>query len=599
MRLTSGQILAEYLVKAGVPYVVGIPGHGIWALLDAFADYRHRIEVIQVMHEQSAVHLADGYYRASGRPLMAFASIGPGPSNMVVGMATAFVDSTAVLLVTGGPHTYLKGHSVLQELDRNQWGDFPRVMEGVAKRHWEVTRVEQLPSVLHRAFNAMLSGRPGPVHVEIAQDVQADAADVEVPDPATRVPQGRPRPDPALTERAARLLVEAERPVIVAGGGAITAEASPEVVALAEHLGAPVVTTWMGKGVIPEDHDLCGWSVGSTASTSGNALARSADVLLSIGCRFTDWSACSYRKGEAFSIPPTKLIQVDVDPTEIGKNYPAEIALVADAKAALGDLLQAVRDATPVRSYREGAYFGEVQRLKREWLRLQGELRDSDAVPMTQGRVVKELRAVLDRGAIVTSGAGVVQAVVRQDFPVYEPRTHITSGGYSTMGFSLPAAIGAKLARPDRQVAAICGDGDFLQTMQEMAVAAMLDLPVLTVVLNNCGWISIKDGQLANFGRSIAVDFLRRDGSPYTPDYAEAARSFGLYAERVRTPEEVGPAVRRALATGGPALIEALVAREGPTSGTAKTGWWDVPIPDYHVERRRAYLVERAEEQMG
>ena len=599
MRLTSGQILARYLIGAGVPYAAGIPGHGIWALLDAFADVQDRIKVIQVMHEQSAVHLADGYYRACGRPLMAFASIGPGPSNMVVGAATAFVDSTAVLIVTGGPHTYMKGHSVLQELDRNQWGDFPRVMEGVTKRHWEVSRVEQLPSVLHRAFNAMLSGRPGPVHVEIAQDVQADAAGVEIPDPSTRVPRGRSRPDPALVERAARLLAEAKRPVIVAGGGAITAEAGPELVALAEHLGAAVVTTWMGKGIIPEDHELCGWSVGSTASTSGNALAASADVLLSVGCRFTDWSACSYRKGEAFAIPPARLVQIDVDPSEIGKNYPAEVALVADAKAALADLLQAVREATPARRYREGAYFAEVQRLKSQWLRLQAELRDSDAVPMTQGRAVKELRAVLDRGAVVTSGAGVTQAVVRQDFPVYEPRTHITSGGYSTMGFSLPAAIGAKLARPDRQVVAVCGDGDFLQTMQEMAVAAMLDLPLLVVVLNNCGWGSIKGGQLASFGRSIAVDFLRKDGSAYTPDYAAAARSFGLHGERVEVPAEVGPAVRRALASGGPALVEVLVAREGPSSGTAKTGWWDVPIPAYLEDRRRAYLAERAEEQMG
>lgn len=599
MRLTSGQIVARYLIQAGIPYVAGIPGHGIWSILDAFHEVSDQLKIIQVMHEQSAVHLADGYYRACGRPLMAFSSIGPGPSNQVVGMGTAFVDSTAVLLITGGPHNHLKGHSVLQELDRNHWGDFPRVMEGVSKRHWEVTSVEQLPSVLHRAFNAMLSGRPGPVHVEIAQDAQAEAADVSIHDLALRVPQGRAHPDPVLVERAARLLVEAKRPVIVAGGGAITAEATPELMALAEHLGVPVVTTWNGKGAIPEDHDLNGWSVGSTASTSGNALAANADVVLSVGCRFTDWTACSYRKGEAFSIPPAKLIQIDIDPIEIGKNYPTEIALVADAKAALGDLLLAARDAAKARDYRSSCYFGEIQRVKADWYRLENELCDSDAVPMTQGRAVRELRRVLDRRAIVTTGAGVVQAVVRQDFPVYEPRTHITSGGYSTMGFTLPAAIGAQLAQPDRQVVAICGDGDFLQTMQELAVAAMLDLPVLTVVLNNCGWGSIKGGQLANFGRSLAVDFMKKDGSAYTPDYAAVARGFGLHAETVHEPGDVGPAVRRALASGGPALLEVTVARDGPTSGTAKTGWWDVPIPEYHEERRRAYLAEKAEEQMG
>ncbi len=597
MQLTGGQIVAQYLVKAGVPYVAGIPGHGIWGVLDAFHEVSDRIKVIAVMHEQSAVHLADGYFRASGKPLAAFASIGPGPSNMVVAMGTAFVDSTAVFLVTGGPHTYSRGHSVLQELDRNQWGDFPRVMEGVSKRHWAVDHVEQLPSVMHRAFNAMLAGRPGPVHVEIAQDIQAASADVVLPDPATRIPQGRTRPDATDVERAARLLVGAKRPVIVCGGGAITSEASSEVVRLAECLGAPVMTTWMGKGIIPEDHPLSAYSIGSTASTSGNKLAAAADVVISVGCRFTDWSTGSLRKGEVFNIPPAKLIQIDIDPIEIGKNYPAEIGMVADAKAALEDLLTTLPD--PKESYRRTDYFADIQRAKEEWHQLQAKLMDSNAVPMTQGRVIKELRKALDRSAIVTSGAGIVQAVVRQDFPVYEPRTHITSGGYSTMGFSLPAAIGAKLARPDRQVAAVCGDGDFLQTMQEMAVAAMLDLPILVVVLNNSGFGSIKGGQLNNFGRTIAVDFLKKDGSYYSPDYTAAAKAFGLYAERASTPDALGPAIGRALASGRPALIEAPVATDGPNAGTPSTSWWDVAIPAYNKEGRARYLAAQREMQIG
>ena len=597
MRLTGGQILAHYLVREGVPYTVGIPGHGCWAILDAFADFSDRLTTLQVMHEQSAIHLADGYYRVKGQPLMAFTSIGPGATNTAVGIATAYVDSTAVLLVTGSPHTYMRGRAVLQEIERTQWANFPRMMEPIVKRYWQVSRVDQLPYVLHRAFNQMLSGRPGPVLIDMPMDVQADDADVTIPEPASREPQGRPRPDVASVERAAHLLTEARRPVLLAGGGVITAEASAELVALAEHLGAPVVTTWMGKGAIPEDHELNAWSVGDTASTSGNALARSADVLLAVGCRFTDWSASSYRRDVTFSIPPTRLIHVDIDPHEIGKNYPCEIGLVADARAALVDLLEAVRQVGPARDYHESSYFEETQRLKKDWEETQSLRRNSDAVPMTQPRAVQELRAALDRSAIVVTGAGLVQGVVRQDFPVYEPRTHITSGGFSTMGFTVPAAIGAKLAAPERQVAGIAGDGDFLQTMQEMAAAAMLDLPVLFVVLNNAGWISIKGGQLANFGRTFVTEFQRRDGSLYTPDFAAAARSFGLHGERVDRPEEVAPAVRRALATGGPALVEVTVAREFPDAGATKTGWWDVPVPTYHVERRRQYEAERAEEQ--
>lgn len=598
MRLTGAQIIVEYLAKEGVRCAAGIPGHGIWSVVDALADARDRVKTVQVMHEQSAVHLADGYYRASGRPMAAFTSIGPGATNTAIGVATAYVDSTAVLLMTGAAHTYMRGHAVLQEIERTHWANFPRMMEPIVKRHWTPATPAQLPFVLQRAFNQMLSGRPGPVLLDLPMDVQADAADVDLPEPRTRRAAGGSRPDAAMIDRAARLLASAKRPVIVAGGGAITAEASPELVAVAERAGAPVVTTWMGKGAIPEDHALNAWSIGDTASTCGNALAANADVVFAIGCRFTDWSASSYRRGVTFAIPPARLIQLDIDPQEIGKDYPCEVPLVGDAKAGLADLLAALPDPTPRRTPAEPAYLQEVQRLKQAWDAVQEPRRRSAAVPMTQQRAVTELRAALDRGAIVTTGAGLPQAIVRQDFPVYEPRTHITSGGFSSMGFTVPAAIGAKLARPDRQVVGVAGDGDFMQTMQEMATAAMLDLPVLFVVLNNAGWISIRNGQMNTFGRHTATEFTRPDGSTYTPDFAAAARSFGLHAERVEQPDALQAAVGRALATHGPALIEVRVARDPLEGGLTKTGWWDVPIPAYLADRRAQYERERAEEQL-
>ncbi|HXF38035.1 MAG TPA: thiamine pyrophosphate-binding protein [Actinomycetota bacterium] len=596
MRLTGGEVVAHALARHGVPYVVGIPGHGNWAVLDALRRVQPPIRFLQAMHEQSAVHVADGYYRATGRPLMATTSIGPGATNTVIGMATAYVDSSAVLLITGAPHTYMRGHSVLQELDRFHPADFPRVMEGVTKRHFEVVRVEELPFVLHRAFAAMLTGRPGPVHVDLPMDVQADAAEVEIPDPARRLAVGRTRPDPAEVQRAVRLLARAARPVVLAGGGVISADASAPLVALAERLGAAVVTTWNGKGAIPEDHPLNAWGVGDTASTCGNELARSADVLLAVGCRFVDWSSSSFRRGVTFSIPPTTLIQVDIDPLEIGKNYPAEVGLVADARAALEDLLAAIEDLVPVRDYRERPFFQDIQDAKRRWEELVAPLVRSDASPMSMQRVVHELRAVLDRSAIVTTGAGLPQAVVRQHFPVYEPRTHITSGGFSSMGFTVPAAIGAKLAHPDRQVVGIAGDGDFLQTMQEMAMAAIEDVAVVFLVMNNQGWISIRNGQRAFVSGEFGVYFDRR-GEPYSANFAEVARRFGLHGERVERPDEVGPAVRRALASGGPAVVEAMIAREGPESGLVKTGWWDAPVPAYLDEQRARYEQARAEEQ--
>ncbi len=594
--LTGARIIAEYLVAQGVSYAVGIPGHGSWLLVDAIADHHPQIELVQAMHEQGAVHLADGYYRASGRPLMAFTSIGPGAANTVMGMATAYVDSTAVLLVTGSVHTHMRGRGVLQELERRHDADFPRVMEGVTKRWWQPSRAADMPQVMQRAFNEMVTGRPGPVHIDVPMDVQAESADVTVPLPAQREAAGRVRPDAGLVTRAAELLARAKRPVIVVGGGAITSEAGSELVSLAERCGAFVVTTWMGKGAIAEDHELFAGPIGDTASTSGNALAASADVLLAVGCRFTDWSASSYRRGVTFSIPETRLIQLDIDRGEIGKNYPVEIPLVADAKAGLADLAEALGERRPGPDRQ--AYLDEGRQRKEHWAARQQAARADTGGAMTQQRAVWELRRAAARDAIVVTGAGLPQAIVRQDWPVYAPRTHLTSGGYSSMGFTVPAAIGAKLARPDRQVVAVAGDGDFLQTMQEIAVAAMRELPVLFVVLNNSGWISIKGGQLAHFGHAEITDFLKKDGDVYSPRYDEFARAFGIPGERIADPAAIGPAAARALASGGPSLLEITVARDLPEAGLIKTGWWDVPVPEWHAEQRARYREGVAEEQL-
>ena len=594
-RLSGAAIVVEYLVRQGVPYAVGIPGHGSWSLTDALLD-RSEIRAIQVMHEQSAVHLADGYYRATGRPLLAFTSIGPGATNTVIGMATAYVDSTAVLLMTGSAHTYMRGHGLLQELDRRHVADNPRIFEPVVKEWWQPSRVDELPFVLHRAWNQMLSGRPGPVLLDLPMDVQADSADVRIPNPDEREARGRVRPAADDVDRAARLLRAAKRPVIVAGGGVITSEAAAQVTALAERLGAPVVTTWNGKGAIDETHELAALTIGDTASSCGNELAAAADVLLSVGCRFTDWSASSYRRGVTFAIPPTKLIQVDIDPREIGKNYPVEVPLVGDARAALDDLLAAIGRGDAARAYRDTPYFEEIQRRKRAWFEQVEVKSGSKATPMTMARAVREVQAATRDDAIVVTGAGLPQGMVKQRWVTREPRTHITSGGFSTMGFELPAAIGAQLARPGAQVVSISGDGSFLQSMQELAAAAMLDVPICQVILDNSGWISIKGGQETFFGRAASTDFIRR-GEIYSPDFRAIGAAFGLPSELVTDPREVCPAVKRALASGGPSVVTVSVDRDLERAGPDKTGWWDVPVSEAHADSRARQLEGRAEEQ--
>jgi acetolactate synthase I/II/III large subunit len=600
MKLTGGEIIAEYLIKEGVPYVFAIPGHGNVALLDAFHTRRDRIHLQSLYHEQSLVHAADAYYRVSGQVCMASTSIGPGAANTVVGVAQAYVDSVPLLLITGSPHTYMRGHGILQEIDREHWANFPRVLEPVVKRWWQPSHVNQLSHVVHRAFNEMLTGRPGPALIDLPMDLQADLWEGDLPEPTGREPGGRARPDAAETERGARLLYGAQRPVIVVGGGVITAGAESALRTVAEHIGAAVVTTWNGKGAFPEDHPLYAWHPGDIGNTCANELTRDADVILAVGTRFVDWLASSYRAGVTYNIPPSKLIQIDIDPGEIGKNYPVEVGLEGDARAALLALAAALGDAGKAKDWRAAPYTARIATLVQGWWDSFRARRESDDSPISISRALAEMRPLLARDAIVVTGAGLPQSQVYQEFPVYEPRTHIQSGGFSTMGFTVPGCVGAALAAGGRQVVGFSGDGDFLSTIQEIGVAVREELPIIFVVFNNMGWQSIKNLQQNTYGqdRIVLTEFQRR-GEPYSPHFADVARAFGAHGVRIDHPAQIKEAVTTALQVGGPTVIEMMTSRTQPNAGLSKVGWWDVPVPAYLQAGRETYLKERSEEQLG
>lgn len=582
MQLTVGQIIGKTLKAYGVPYVTGLPGHGNWSLIDAFNDPVSKMPFIQVMHEQSAAHIADAHYRVTGNPVVACTSIGPGATNTIIGLATAYCDSTALLLITGSAATHMRGHGVMQELDRFGSPDFPHIVAPVTKRSFDVIRADEVPFVLHRAWNAMLTGRPGPVHIELPLDIQVETTDIDAVEMNKRLPLGKPRADARAIEAAINLLVSAKRPCIVVGGGAITSNATPELTTLVEKLAIPVVFTWNGKGAISEDHLMCAGTAGWPGSLPGNKTAANADVLMSLGSRFTDWSASSYRKGVTFSIPPTKLIQVDIDPREIGKNYPAEVGIAADCKLVLQDILAGISDeqARRVRDAR-APYINDLQGLKKQWEEKLERRRSYKGMPTTMLRTLRDLRRVLPPHAIVTVGSGHPQSTTKQAFPVYEPRTHITSGSFSSMGFALPAAIGAKLAKPDVPVVCIIGDGDFMMSVQELAICAMYDVPVVFLVLNNCGYISIRDGQNHLMGRQIGSEFAQhyRNGQTYSVDFPALAKSFGFEeAVKVQAAENIGPAITRALDSGAPALVEVPITRDVSVAAAEVVGWWDFPV---------------------
>ena len=582
MRLTVGQIIGKALRVYGAPYVTGLPGHGNWSMIDAFNDPISKLPFIQVMHEQSAVHIADAHYRVTGQPIAACVSIGPGATNTIIGLATAHCDSTALLLITGSAATHMRGHGVMQELDRFASPDFPHIAAPVTKRTIDVIRADELPFVMHRAWNAMITGRPGPVHVGIPLDVQVETTEIEVADLDKRLPVGRPRADTVAIEAAIELLLTAKRPCIVLGGGAITANATPELTTVVEKLGIPSVFTWNGKGALAEDHPMCAGTAGWPGSVPGNKTAANADVVMSLGCRFTDWSASSYRKGVTFSIPDAKLIQVDIDPREIGKNYPAEVGIVADCKLVLSDILSGISDVQ-ARKARESrtAYLAGIAALKVQWEERLERRRSYDGMPTTMLRTLYELRKVLPRHGIVTVGSGHPQSTTKQAFPVYEPRTHITSGSFSSMGFALPAAIGAKLAKPDTPVVCIIGDGDFMMCMQELAVCAMYDIPIVFLILNNSGYISIRDGQNYLIGRQIGSEFNHHNGDdrPYSVDFVALAKSFGFgVAAKVQAADEIGSTIQRALDSNAPAVVEVPITRDVSIAAAEVVGWWDFPV---------------------
>jgi acetolactate synthase-1/2/3 large subunit len=580
MGLTGGEIVAEYLIAEEMPYVCGIPGHGDMALFDAFKDRGDRINVIKPRHEQSAAHIADAYFRACGRPLATMTSIGPGSVNTATGLATAFVDSIPLVAFTGGPQTYMYGRGVLQELERHHDSDFGSLMRPVVKRSFVAERPDMVGSVVQRAFNHALSGRPGPVHVELPMDVQAEATDVEVPDPSRHRPAGRIKPDPDQIDRAAELLLAAERPVILAGGGCVHAEAAAELRALAEQLVAPVVVTMTAKGVFPEDHPLAAEHTGANGTSCGNELTRRADVLLAVGTRFAEQTCSSYVDGESFRVPPTRINHQDIDANEIGKNYPTDVGAVCDARTGLADLLDAVRDRGGNAPIERGEYAAEVTELKRAWREaIRARWREGR---LSMSRVLHEIRAAAPRETITIASAGHPQIQTFQEFLSYEPRTNLSPGGFSTMGYTLPAAIGAKLAQPERPVIGLAGDGDLLMTVQELSLAAELGSPIVIACLNNAGWTSIRDFQRGMFGedRAFSVRFTA-GGEERAVDFLAVATGMGCDGERVSEAEQVAGAVERGIASGGPYVIDFDLSTDPPDTEGINAGYWDLPKPAY------------------
>ncbi|MBU1208828.1 MAG: thiamine pyrophosphate-binding protein [Proteobacteria bacterium] len=526
--MTGGKAVVESLKREGVEIVFGLPGVQIMSIFDAFYGERD-IRLITVRHEQSAIYMADGYARIKGKPGVGLVVPGPGVQNTLAAMGTAYACSSPVLLLAGQVESKDLGkdggvlHEVNDQLD---------MVRPVTKWCRRVMRVEEIPGAIQEAMGQMNTGRPRPTEVEIPWDTLRSAAEVEFLPQEAPV---RPIPDRMSIQRAVELLAQAKKPFIWAGGGAILADASPELRELAEFLGAPVGTTAEGKGSIPEDHPLSlgGGYYGFGASRW--ALPQ-VDVALAIGTRLS-W--LQMRPGTALK-PPQKLIQMDADPSVIGKAYPADVSIVADAKIGLKALLDEIRKKKITHECWSPSEMNRCRKSHQSWLQ--------EIAPL-QNDIIKTLRRELPDNAILVAGVTNIGYWANLAYNVRRPRTYFTSSYFATLGYAFPTALGAKVAAQDQPVVAIVGDGGFMYALPELATAARYGINLITIVFNDQAFGSTKTDQMVNFnGRIVGTEINN-------PDFSQLAELFGVKGLKAK-PEQLGKALDEALEAQRPVVIE-------------------------------------------
>ncbi len=574
--LKGAAYIVDFLVQQKVPYVFGVCGHGILGLLDGLFDRQQEIKTISVHHESAAGFMAEAYFRITQKPVATYTSCGPGSANLILAIAAAFADSSAMLNITGNVPTGQWNRGPFQETGKYFQGDFVNVLRPYVKRSFQPTRPDMLPLALRQAFALMTNGRPGPVNLDIPLNVFVEPVDETAAQPDNHWPATewtRPAPDPAAVDEAMRLLQSAVRPVIVAGHGVELSGAEPELLMLAEALRIPVATTPFGKGVFDPRHSLSLGPTGRNGSYMANAACRNADVILALGTRFDDRATSAWLPGFTYSIPPSKLIHVDIDATEIGRNFRPEIGVISDAKLFLQQLLAANR--SDIVSGRD-AWLERIVAWRKRWEQATVPPRSSDAIPIRPERAVAELRKVVPADGIVLADVGIHHNWLISEYAAWKTRTFLQTWGFASMGFAVAGALGAKLAAPDQPVVSLCGDGAFMMNASAVLTAVEYQIPVVWVVWNNFGYCAIRDQQRGYFGndRELATSFTDVSGKLFSADYAMMARSMGAVGETVEKPADLAPRLEAAIASGRPTVLDVRIDRE---IRPLATGSWDLP----------------------
>ncbi len=535
LEITVAEALIRCLEQENVELVFGYPGGAILPVYDALN--KTTIKHVLVRHEQGAAHAADGYARVTGKVGVCLVTSGPGATNLVTGIANAYMDSVPMVVITGQVSTGMVGTDAFQEVD------ITGITLPITKHNFLVKDPNQLPVIIKKAFHLASTGRPGPVLIDLPKDVAMEKIKFKYPKTVV-LPGYKPtyKGHPSMVQQAARIIMESERPVIYAGGGIRIANAAPELLQLAETINAPVTHTLMGLGCLPGDHPLFLGMLGLHGTRYANQAVTESDCLIAVGARFDD-RVVSRISGFA---PTAKIIHIDIDPAEIGKNVQIRLPIVGDVKNVLGALL-------PQLGKKENSqWLARIRQLKEEF-----PLRYDQHGGLKPQFVVEKLNQHKDDTAIVVTDVGQHQMWAAQYMSFKEPRCFLASGGLGAMGFCLPAAVGAKLGAPDRTVILVVGDGGFQMTMQELGTIAEQKLPLKIFILNNQRLGMVR--QLQEFycqNRYIAVDFQ------FNPDFAALGRLYGMEGYTVETARQLEELLPEILTSPAPVLVNCIVDRE-------------------------------------
>lgn len=545
-KMSGAKALIESLERKNVEHIFGILGGAVLPIYDGLCT--SKIRHILSRHEQGAVHAAEGYARASGRVGVCMATSGPGATNLVTGIANAYMDSSPLIALTGQVPSEGKNTTYMIGRDAFQEADIIGITTPITKYNYQVRSTAEIPKIVNTAHYIANTGRPGPVLIDLPKNTQAQTAEVEFTNKIDT--QGyNPTIEPDLTQisQAIDLLLNAEKPIILSGGGTIISGASDELVKMAELLMAPVATTFMGKGSIPEIHPLSVGSIGMHGNPAANKLLCEADVLFAIGTRFSDRATTNL---DTF-MPNAKKIHLEIDPAEINKNIDVDVPIVGDAKA----IMQMIH-AELSEKLKKTAGTPWSKRVKEAKEQLSPLLIDipKDVTPKS---LLTKLRSLLPDNAIITTEVGQNQMWSALYFKSLMPRTFISSGGLGTMGFGFPAALGAKVACPDRQVVDIAGDGSFLMTQQELACSIEEDIPVTVIVLNN----SVL-GMVAQWQRMLYKKRYMAVNLGKTPDFVKLAQAYGAQGIRVGSIDEFQKAIKEALKSKVSTVIDVPIGSE-------------------------------------